>query len=343
MKISAYSAGKSVPSARFRIRQLIPFLAKYDLLITEYPARPSIYPPDGSILKKLFWFLTILIFRLKHLIKGCDSDVVIFQKELISSFLTFEFIFKRKSIFDVDDAIWLKKYSLPAKIIASNCKVVVVGNTFLKDYFVKLNTNIYVIPTAVDSNKYIPSNINKIDSQFSIGWIGTSGGFKFFTDDVQLSLNKFLSEKTVCKLKIVADKNPYFKLIDSKFVEFILWSEETEVDQIQSFDIGIMPLDDSEWSLGKCSYKMLLYMSCSIPVVVTNIGMNSEILNSDEPCGLGVEIEKPTGWHTHLDALYRDDKLRFKLGVNGRKIVERNYSLEVISKKWVVVLNSMHE
>lgn len=341
MRIAAYTSGKVVPSARFRIRQLIPYLAKYDFHITEYAARPSIYPPDRNILFRLFWFFNLLLARFVHLINGRDSDVIIFQKELISSFLTFEVFFKRKSIFDVDDAIWLKKYTWPVKKIARNCRAVVVGNEFLKNYFSSVNKNIYVIPTAIDSEKYIPSVEQKNILSFTVGWIGTSGGFNFFTEDIQISINQFFLDNPSCRLKIVADKYPNFKYIDSNFIDFVLWNEDNELCQIQSFDIGIMPLDNSEWSLGKCSYKMLLYMSCAIPVVVTNIGMNSQILSSNEQCGFGVNIEEPENWKVYLDELYRHKQLRFEFGKNGRKIVERKYSLEIISKEWVRVLNSL--
>jgi glycosyltransferase involved in cell wall biosynthesis len=341
MRIAAYTAGKVVPSARFRIRQLIPYLAKYNIVITEYSALPSIYPPDRNSLFRLFWFFNLLFIRIIDLINGRDSDVIIFQKELISSFLTFEVFFKKKSIFDVDDAIWLKKYSWPIKKIARNCRVVVVGNNFLKNYFSSVNKNIYVIPTAIDSQKYIPSIHKKRYLSFTVGWIGTSGGFKFFTDDIQKSINNFFLDNPSCRLKIVADKKPNFKFVDSNFIDFVLWTEDNEVSQIQSFDIGIMPLDNSEWSLGKCSYKMLLYMSCSIPVIVTNVGMNSQILSSNELCGFGVNIEEPLNWKVYLDELYRHKQLRFEFGKNGRKIVERTYSLEVISKEWVKVLNSL--
>lgn len=341
MRIAAYTAGKVVPSARFRIRQLIPILAKYDFHITEYSAHPSIYPPDRNSLFRLFWFLNLFFTRFIHIINGRDSEALIFQKELISSFLTFEVFFKQKSIFDVDDAIWLKKYSWPVKQIARNCRIVVVGNDFLKNYFLAFNKNIFVIPTAIDSEKYIPSMDVKRLLSFTVGWIGTSGGFKFFTDDIQISINHFFLSNPSCRLKIVADKKPDFKFIDSNFIDFVLWTEDNELGQIQSFDIGIMPLDNSEWSLGKCSYKMLLYMSCAIPVVVTNVGMNAEILRTSEPCGFGINIEEPANWKVYLDELYRHNQLRLEFGKNGRKIVETTYSLEVISKEWVKVLNSL--
>ncbi|MEK9854418.1 MAG: hypothetical protein VW495_06415, partial [Rhodobiaceae bacterium] len=35
-------------------------------------------------------------------------------------------------------------------------------------------------------------------------------------------------------------------------VEVVAWREETEVDEIRRFHVGIMPLPDEPWARGKC-------------------------------------------------------------------------------------------
>ncbi len=55
--------------------------------------------------------------------------------------------------------------------------------------------------------------------------------------------------------------------------------------------VGLMPLADTDWCNGKCSYKMLCYMAAGLPVVVTAAGMNREVLALGE-VGLSAASER---------------------------------------------------
>jgi glycosyltransferase involved in cell wall biosynthesis len=103
-------------------------------------------------------------------------------------------------------------------------------------------------------------------------------------------------------------------------------------------DIGLMPLDDSLWSLGKCSYKMLLYMACGVPVVASDIGMNAELLRMDT---IGLGARTPDDWHDALARLMGDAGRRHEAGMKGRALVEQHYSLDVVTRQWQDVLSSL--
>jgi glycosyltransferase involved in cell wall biosynthesis len=126
------------------------------------------------------------------------------------------------------------------------------------------------------------------------------------------------------RLRIVSDLEPKFNYISKERIEFIKWTPENEVFTIQKMTIGIMPIDDTEWSKGKCSYKMLLYMSCAIPVVVSNFGMNKEVLGKGN---VGLGCNNNSDWVSNLNFLLENQELANEMGVNGRKIIEKYYSL----------------
>ena len=68
--------------------------------------------------------------------------------------------------------------------------------------------------------------------------------------------------------------------IDGVPTEIHAWSEETEVAEIQNFDVGIMPIPDEPWERGKCGYKLVQYMACGRPVVTSPVGANKKIVEN---------------------------------------------------------------
>ena len=59
------------------------------------------------------------------------------------------------------------------------------------------------------------------------------------------------------------------------------WSEEREREFLRHVDVGVMPLEDSEWARGKCSYKALQYMAAGIPVVADDVGVSARVIGHD--------------------------------------------------------------
>jgi glycosyltransferase involved in cell wall biosynthesis len=281
------------------------------------------------------WLVSELIYRYLQLRKVSDFDIAIVQREFISTLPTLERCIKIPMVLDVDDAIWLHRGGWAAGSLAKKVDHIVCGNQYLADYFKVFGKPVTIIPTAVDVERFTPRDFvvpNKI-----IGWSGTSGGFKYLYS-IEHSLSQILLSYPDWKLLIVSDQAPDFKLIPESQMEFVLWSVDSEVSTIQKMDIGLMPLDDTPWSRGKCSYKMLLYMACGVPVVVSDVGMNSEVLTHDF-IGYGAKLEKD--WFDVINKLINSEELRRKAGENGRKVIIDHYSTDVVVKLWSSVLDSV--
>ena len=115
------------------------------------------------------------------------------------------------------------------------------------------------------------------------------------------------------------------------------WKEESEVEEVRSFDIGIMPLVDDDWEKGKSGYKMIQYMATGIPVIASPVGINSEILNHDVD---GFLAENEGQWLSFLTTLATDPVLRRQMGAMGRKKVRDRYCLEVTSPAFVQIIKT---
>ena len=103
------------------------------------------------------------------------------------------------------------------------------------------------------------------------------------------------------------------------------WTEAGERKFLAEVDIGLMPLPNSEWARGKCSYKALQYMAAGIPVVADDVGISAKVVGHGEG---GLVAGDAEDWVDHLTALVREPALRERLGATGRARVKMDYSVE---------------
>lgn len=337
-RVAAFTGGKLVPSARFRVRQYIPTLRKEGIAIDEFCSGFNKYPPPQKWLRP-FWGMATLAERLPGIAKSYRYDVVLFQREIMSSFLTLEPLTHRPRILDVDDAIFLYRGGGFAKRLAKLSERVICGNSYLADWFGRWNANIEIIPTAVDTARYVPAErtVDAAESTLIIGWIGTQGNFKYLYA-IENALAKVLRRNARARLRIVSDGFPNFNYLPIEQMEFIPWSEESETEVIQSMHIGIMPLEDSLWARGKCSFKMLQYMAAGLPVVVSPVGMNADVLKLGD---LGISASTTEQWTDALVEMLENSALRIRMGAEGRRVAESSFSIDVIAPRLACILRKV--
>ena len=335
MKIAALTQGQSVPSARFRIRQLIAPMQAAGILIDELVARPGAYPPPGTA-ARLGWSAAALGDAVRRVWRSRRYDACIVQRELISTLPSLESWAGRPLVADIDDAIWLHRGGHAASHLAKAADHIVVGNNFLAEHFGRYGKPVSVIATAVDVARFRPAPRSP-DAARVIGWSGTSGGYAYF-EPLQDALAAQLRRHPNWRLRFISDRPPEFGRLPADQVEYRPWSPDTEAELTADMDIGLMPLDDTEWSLGKCSYKMLLYMACGVPVVVSDRGMNHDILGMRE---VGLGVRSPQDWTDALETLMGDESLRQRMGREGRDLAVERFSVSVVVDQWRQVLGSL--
>lgn len=166
-----------------------------------------------------------------------------------------------------------------------------------------------------------------------VGWIGTPQTSRY----LKPLLPVFESIQKDLPVRFVAVGAREVDFADTP-VEAWPWSEESEVESIQQFDIGIMPLEDSPWERGKCGYKLIQYMACGVPVVASPVGVNVEIVVPDTN---GLLADSAEEWGRALRSLLMaDSSVRDSIGRAGRERVEEWYSLEAQAPRFY---NLIHE
>ena len=336
MRVAAYTGGVSVPSARARVRQYIDPLDRLGITVHEYPL------PWGNILPRQrglrpLWMALTATARTATLACSWKADVTWISRQLLPAFAPLQTLAKRPMILDVDDAVWLNTGGHRAQDLARSSDLVVCGNSFLADQYSRWNRNVTIIPTAVNTSWYRPRRPRENASALVLGWTGTSGNFPFLYS-IEGALLRVLEHCSRAKLLVVADRPPQFKLLPESRVEFERWTPRTELAAFAHMSIGLMPLADTAWCNGKCSYKMLCYMAAGLPVVVTAAGMNREVLAMGD-VGLSAGCEQQ--WVDALTALLSDADLRQRMGAAGRVVVEERFSLQRLAQQYAAVFHSV--
>lgn len=115
------------------------------------------------------------------------------------------------------------------------------------------------------------------------------------------------------------------------------WREESEIQNIQRFDVGIMPLLDEPFERGKCGYKLIQYMACGLPVIASPVGVNGQIV---EHGVTGFLVKSQDEWLQALAFLRDNPGRRREMGQAGRKKMEAEYSLQATAPKLAALLRS---
>lgn len=350
IRVAALTSSRNDPTARFRFRQHIAVLDKYCVEVTEHcPAFNQLARLPGKLSNIRTRYIPPILcaqmllnafLRIPGIVGTYKADVLWLERCFIPGLDALVHLTKAPRVLDVDDAIWLMTPlgEWSAKLLTRSVDAVIAGNNYLADWYSKYCKKIYIVPTAIDCQRFLPKQDGpKTENDFFvIGWAGSSANFKYLKL-IEKPLARFLTNHPRSKLLIVADRGPVFKLIPKSQVMFEPWMVQTEATILHKMDIGIMPLTDDDWTRGKCSFKMLQYMATGIPAVVSNVGMNKEIL-AKGLCGFGVDNNE--AWYEYLELLYSKPHLRAELGRTGRMIAESSYSIEVISRQLADVFRS---
>jgi len=328
------------PGQRFRIEQWEPYLRAQGIEIVWSPfsdlALTRLLPQAAHWGAKLLKVGRALGRRLGEALRGRGFDLVYVFREDALMGPAFAARLLRWSrvpfVFDFDDAVWVRyvspsnsylsylRFSGKTAFLCRGARSVIAGNRFLADYAERHNRQVSIVPTTIDTSRY--RRVVRTDA--SVPVIGWSGSFSTLQhlNLVRPALER-LRKRRPFRVVVVGAEG--FEATGVQ-VEHRPWRPETEVADISSFDVGLMPLPDNEWERGKCGLKALQYMALSVPAVVSPVGVNKEIAQDGET---GLWARNDGEWEHALERLLDSRELRLRLGAAGRQIVETRYSAAV--------------
>jgi glycosyltransferase involved in cell wall biosynthesis len=238
---------------------------------------------------------------------------------------------RRPLVYEFDDAVWADPpFPVPHALDATErrrrlvsylrvARAVIAGNEFLASFARQYCADVIVVPTCFDIARFSPPPMPVRNDPPVIGWIGSVEN-QFYLRSILPALRRLAASGVRFRLRVVCSE-PFGA--DGLAVENVAWDLATDVDAIRSFDVGVMPLTDDEFSRGKCAAKAIQCMLCGVPVVVSPVGANCEAVRHGTT-GFWARTEEE--WAHHLHVLLQDADLRRRMGVAAREDAARRYS-----------------
>lgn len=350
--LAPYPFGKA-PSQRFRFEQYIERFEAEGNTIEFHPflsdsTWQSLYK-DGSFFKKAlgilssFWRRFLLLFTLRK------ADIIFIHRE--ASMIgppVFEWIIakllRKPYIYDFDDAIWLPNYSesnakfhrlksyWKIKYISKWAEHVSVGNAFLQEWAEKYNSNTTIIPTTIDLENVHTQKSDHAQAVPIIGWTGTHTTLHYIEEI--LPVLQELEKTHSFIFRVISNHPPEFELAS---LDYLPWNKATEITDLATFNIGVMPLNETPWSKGKCGFKALQYMALGIAPVISPVGVNTDIVSDGSN---GFLCNTPEEWKTRLIELLTSPSLRQEIGEKAHQKIQSTYSVSANYSTYSKLLNA---
>ena len=274
----------------------------------------------------LYWYAIVLPRRLAQLVRARDCDVVFVQRSMfrwksppVLEWLT-RHVLRKPIAYHMDDGMHLaarRSFSVKRCAIAER---VVTGNELIAAFAREAGTEVAPIEYAVDASSY-PVKEHSATPSVAMGYTGIYPAEHLAPIADPL---REVCEETGARVRIVGGlSRPDLGALDPH-VDWSPWNPADVFSWTRDFDIGLMPLTDTELHRAKEPLKVKEYMAAGLPIVLSPVGHNLRVVRDGVDGFFAADAGE---WRDHLIRLVRDPELRARLGANGRKLVLERYDL----------------
>lgn len=252
-------------------------------------------------------------------------------------------------VYDIDDLIFLTPKSKANPFVAffksrqnsiymmQHAQHVITCTPYLDQFVRQYQPHTTDISSTINTQSYRPRQIYSFQNppKLTLGWSGShsTSAYLNLLRPVLLRLKQHLD----FRLLVMGDETFTMEGIE---VEALPWREEHEVAIISQFDIGLYPLPNEEWVLGKSGLKALQYMALGIPTIATAIGANFRVIEHGKS---GFLVNNEQEWLDNLLQLAESEQLRRQIGQAAAQRVEKYYSIRANQPTYLSVWDSVYK
>lgn len=273
-----------------------------------------------------------------------DTVVVLRNAYFFTGPPTVERILRRRArffVYELDDTLWAAPPELRPPLWTPNHAIetakmadrIICGNSYLAEWAGQYCDDVVILPTVPDATVR-PRSGPRLAGPCRVGWYGQANGLIFvepYLDAIAAAV-----EKSGLEFHVLTGSHIDTGAWPARVRPHVqMWDPATQGTDLAAWDVGIMPLPDTEWTRGKCANKLLHYMAAGLATVASPTGMNAEVVIDGET---GYLVTEPDAWTDALTTLAGDPDLVARMGAAGRARFERHYGLDAVLPRYAAAV-----
>ncbi|MCM1291325.1 MAG: glycosyltransferase [Prevotella sp.] len=316
-KISVYTKG-GIQAATTYYR-IVQYLNKIDChyslntMLSECIYKRYMPVSKQNIIIKVAIFLYIYFRVLWQLLRDLihRPDILIVSRRFINRFFPtpYKLILnnlKRSGttiVWDFDDNVIVSK-ELTKKgfdYMSNIANHILIASPYNINLVRKQNKDKIIILPTTDGDMFIQYNktvhqrrLESFKDEIRLIWVGTSVSLCYLERMVEALINSssevlsLINQKII--ITVVCDKplNINININNAITIRNIKWERNVAINEMLNSHIGIMPLENTDFTKGKGGFKLIQYLSVALPIIGSSVGINSEIITPE----VGVAVDK---------------------------------------------------
>lgn len=233
-----------------------------------------------------------------------------------------------------------------ADVLGEKSEKIIVTNAYLKSTVSDLYQNkVILMPTTdLGLKDYKRESIEKerldlYKKELRLIWLGSKNNLIFLEDIIPL-LDEYagtiIGNGRKIRLLVVSNKAI---VIETKAIriENIQWDREEALRQLRTAHIGLMPLRDDEYTQGKGGFKAVQYLGMGIPAIVSDVGFNTEVVDSGEN---GFVCRDAEMWKSCIAELCNNADKWLMFSGKARNKWEDTFNPDIANDFWTSVIQT---
>ncbi|MBI1840941.1 MAG: glycosyltransferase [Verrucomicrobia bacterium] len=250
----------------------------------------------------------------------------------------------RRLIYDIDDAIWLPqgrrhhwwtrlRTVWRLRTAAAGADVCVAANRVIAARLEQWARRVEVMPMALDEATWTPALRPAGSRDVVLGWSGAPGNLRYL-EPLEPALVSLQQRHPTLTVRVVCGERP--RWTRARF-QHIPWRPGVEAEEVNRFDIGLLPLETSAFAAAKSPIKALQYMASGIPTVATPLAATRELFGDSEAALFAEDLPR---WESAISELIERPEERERRGASARRFFLSQHTLSRGIEFWARLLTT---